>query len=201
MAQGGVRWVMKFLRANKKTSGAEAWREQWIVKRICCYPTQQRSETTHCSSLWSGACGVELNSLVNEGKERTYKHTKERNMASANQRRDISISIRQTKLSDGLAVTHDHGYWLRPTALRAWRERGRLSGAWDEMLIWIWSFHKHVLPILPWLYVFQPPLGPGIATVICVGPSGLCLLQMQYDVVKSTRTLWAGRLGFKCLPG
>lgn len=87
-------------------------------------------------------------------------------MASANQR-DISISIRQTKFSDGLAVTHDHGYWLRPTELRAWRERGRCSGAWDEILIWIWSSDKHLLPILPCLYVFQPPLGPGIASHLC----------------------------------
>lgn len=79
-------------------------------------------------------------------------------MASANQRGDISVSIRQTKLSDGLAVTHKCGYWLRPTELRAWRERGRLSGAWDEMLIWIWSSDEHLLPILPWLCF---PTSPG----------------------------------------
>ena len=44
--------------------------------------------------------------------------------------------------------------------------------------------------MLPCLYAFQPPLGPGIATVICVGPSGLCLLQMPYDVVDVNFGSW-----------
>lgn len=125
-----------------------------------------------------------MKSLVNEGLERRCKWANERSVASANQRWDTDIRIRQLKQPVAPAVTDGHGCRLRPTD-SLWghwvRDRHALWGIGSEALVWIWNPGTHLLPNLPWLCAFKLSLGPRIPLIICLGPSGLCLLHMQHD--------------------